>query len=71
MIGGATTSPLHTALKIAPVYHAPVIHLKDASQNATVAARLMNPNQKEEFVKKLSNKYQQLREKNQEKTSER
>ena len=56
LIGGATTSPLHTALKIAPVYHAPVIHLKDASQNATVAARLMNPNQKEEFVKKLSNK---------------
>ena len=70
LIGGATTSPLHTALKIAPVYHAPVIHLKAASQNATVAARLMNPNQKEEFVKKLSNKYQQLREKNQEKQVE-
>lgn len=70
LIGGATTSPLHTALKIAPVYHAPVIHLKDASQNATVAARLMNPNQKEELVKKLSNKYQQLREKNQEKQVE-
>ena len=70
LIGGATASPLHTALKIAPVYHAPVIHLKDASQNATVAARLMNPNQKEEFVKKLSNKYQQLREKNQEKQVE-
>ena len=70
LIGGATTSPLHTVLKIAPVYHAPVIHLKDASQNATVAARLMNPNQKEEFVKKLSNKYQQLREKNQEKQVE-
>ena len=70
LIGGATTSPLYTALKIAPVYHAPVIHLKDASQNATVAARLMNPNQKEEFVKKLSNKYQQLREKNQEKQVE-
>ena len=70
LIGGATTSPLHTALKIAPVYHAPVINLKDASQNATVAARLMNPNQKEEFVKKLSNEYQQLREKNQEKQVE-
>ena len=70
LIGGATTSPLHTALKIAPVHHAPVIHLKDASQNATVAARLMNPNQKAEFVKKRSNKYQQLREKNQEKQVE-
>ena len=65
LIGGATTSPLHTALKIAPV-----IHLKDASQNATVAARLMNPTQKEELVKKLSNEYQRLREKNQEKQLE-
>ena len=34
LIGGATTSKMHTALKIAPVYHAPVVHLKDASQNA-------------------------------------
>jgi len=70
LIGGATTSSLHTALKIAPVYHAPVIHLKDASQNATVAARLMNPTQKEELVKKLSNEYQRLREKSQEKQFE-
>lgn len=65
LIGGATTSRLHTALKIAPVYHAPVIHLKDASQNATAAARLMNPKQKEVLVKDLSTEYQQLREKNQ------
>ncbi|KAA6309476.1 Methionine synthase, partial [termite gut metagenome] len=36
LIGGATTSRLHTALKIAPVYRAPVVHLKDASQNAGV-----------------------------------
>ncbi|ADV44941.1 methionine synthase [Bacteroides helcogenes] len=64
LIGGATTSQLHTALKIASVYHAPVIHLKDASQNATVAARLMNPKQKEELVEDLSTKYRQLREKN-------
>lgn len=42
MIGGATTSKLHTALKIAPVYHAPVVYMKDASLNAPVAARLMN-----------------------------
>lgn len=65
LIGGATTSRLHTALKIDPVYHAPVIHLKDASQNATAAARLMNPKQKEVLVKDLSAEYQQLREKNQ------
>ena len=63
LIGGATTSRLHTALKIAPVYHAPVVHLKDASQNATVAARLMNPKAKEELKEKLSSEYQQLREK--------
>lgn len=63
MIGGATTSPLHTALKIAPVYHAPVVHLKDASQNASIAARLMNPNQKEELAKNLFTEYQRLREK--------
>jgi 5-methyltetrahydrofolate--homocysteine methyltransferase len=67
MIGGATTSPLHTALKIAPVYEGPVIHLKDASQNALVAARLMNPVQKEEFVSALWQEQAELRKKNEEK----
>ena len=61
LIGGATTSALHTALKIAPVYHAPVIHLKDASQNATVAARLMNPAQKKELIEALNEQYVRLR----------
>lgn len=64
LIGGATTSELHTALKIAPVYHAPVIHLKDASQNATVAAKLMNPKMKEQLEETLNEAYRQLREKN-------
>ena len=64
MIGGATTSPLHTALKIAPVYEGPVIHLKDASQNALVAARLLNPAQKQEFVQALKEDQAALREKN-------
>ena len=64
MIGGATTSPLHTALKIAPVYEGPVIHLKDASQNALVAARLLNPAQKLEFVQALKEEQAALREKN-------
>ena len=64
LIGGATTSRLHTALKIAPVYHAPVVHLKDASQNATIAARLMNPKMKEELAESLASEYGQLREKN-------
>ncbi len=43
MIGGATTSALHTALKIAPVYHGPVLHVCDASQNAPLAAPFLNP----------------------------
>ena len=60
MIGGATTSPLHTALKIAPVYDGPVIHLKDASQNALVAARLLNPVQKQEFVEALRQEQETL-----------
>jgi Methionine synthase I, cobalamin-binding domain len=69
LIGGATTSRLHTALKIAPVYHAPVVHLKDASQNAVVAAKLMNPKQKKELAEGLDVEYQQLREKNAVKTT--
>ena len=64
MIGGATTSPLHTALKIAPVYQGPVVHLKDASQNVLVAARLMNPELREEFVQALKIEQALLREKN-------
>ena len=64
MIGGATTSPLHTALKIAPVYQGPVVHLKDASQNVLVAARLMNPELREEFVQALKTEQAMLREKN-------
>lgn len=41
MIAGATTTPLHTALKIAPAYDGPVIHVKDVSQNVVVAAQLL------------------------------
>lgn len=64
MIGGATTSKLHTALKIAPVYGGPVIHMKDASQNALVAARLLNPESSSEFVERLNKEYEDLRLKN-------
>ncbi len=67
MIGGATTSKLHTALKIAPVYHAPVVYMKDASQNALVAAKLLNPEQRPAFVETLNEEYQALRDKNKQK----
>ena len=59
MIGGATTSELHVALKIAPVYAGPVVWLKDASQNALVAARLLNDGQQMEH--ELTEKYRKLR----------
>ena len=62
MIGGATTSELHVALKIAPVYGGPVLWMKDASQNALVAAQLMNPEQEQRVEQELESKYQQLRE---------
>ncbi len=60
MIGGATTSELHVALKIAPVYGGSVVWMKDASQNALVAARLMNDGQ--EVAHELEEKYEHLRE---------
>jgi len=61
MIGGATTSELHVALKIAPVYGGPVVWMKDASQNSLVAAKLMNEGQIVEH--ELDEKYAHLREK--------
>lgn len=64
MIGGATTSALHTALKIAPVYHAPVVYLKDASQNATIAARLLNSSLRPALVRELDKQYARLRNEN-------
>ena len=60
MIGGATTSELHVALKIAPVYGGPVVWMKDASQNAIVAAKLMTEEQAVE--RELDEKYEHLRE---------
>ena len=61
LIGGATTSALHTALRIAPLYHAPVVHLKDASQNVLVAARLMKPGEREALQRELDETYAALR----------
>ena len=62
MIGGATTSELHVALKIAPVYGGPVVWMKDASQNALVAARLLNAEEEAKMEKELDDTYEQLRE---------
>lgn len=61
MVGGATTSKLHTALKIAPLYSGCVLHVKDASQNSIVAARLLNADTKEAFSETIRNEYETLR----------
>lgn len=59
MIGGATTSQLHVALKIAPVYRGPVIWMKDASQNALAASQLMNNGNK--IATELNKQYETMR----------
>ena len=62
MIGGATTSRLHTAVRIAPVYDGPVIWVKDASQNAPQAARFLNADTREEAITSLHEEQELLRE---------
>ena len=61
MIGGATTSQLHVALKIAPLYDAPVVWVKDASVNPSIAAALLNDKEREHFCKELDATYEKLR----------
>lgn len=62
LIAGATTSPLHTALKIAPAYSGPVIHVKDVSQNVIVAAKLLgDAAQCNAFVAAVRAEQEQLR----------
>ena len=68
LIGGATTSKLHTAVKITPNYSGPVVYVKDASVNTSVVANLMNEKTKEEYVSAIETEYQILRDKQVSKT---
>lgn len=61
MIGGATTSALHTALKIAPMYQGPVLWLKDASQNCPRVAQFLNPATRSKALEKLNAEYDYMR----------
>ena len=61
MIGGATTSRMHTAVKIAPEYNDGVIHVLDASRSVTVAGSLLNKEQKIDFLGNLEKEYVQLK----------
>ncbi len=55
LIGGATTSKFHAALKIAPNYSGGVIHVKDASQAGGITAELLNPNKRQKLVESIKN----------------
>uniref|UniRef100_UPI00404A215E vitamin B12 dependent-methionine synthase activation domain-containing protein n=2 Tax=Flavobacterium sp. TaxID=239 RepID=UPI00404A215E len=62
MIGGATTSRAHTAVKIAPEYASTVVHVNDASRAVTVASNLLQKETKENYVKAIREEYDNLRE---------
>ena len=62
MIGGATTSRAHTAVKIAPEYKETVVHVNDASRAVTVATHLLQPDTKVTYAKSLREEYDSLRE---------
>lgn len=62
LIGGATTSRTHTAVKIAPEYEEGVVHVLDASRSVTVAGNLLNKEQKGGFLNNIGNEYTKLRE---------
>jgi 5-methyltetrahydrofolate--homocysteine methyltransferase len=61
LIGGATTSRMHTAVKIAENYHHGVLHVLDASRSVTVVSDLLNEN-KDALLNKTTDEYQKLRE---------
>ncbi|MBT5231533.1 MAG: methionine synthase [Methylococcales bacterium] len=60
LIGGATTSRVHTAVKIDPAYDYPVVYVKDASKGVGVASRLLSDTQHDDFVRDVKTEYQEL-----------
>ncbi len=62
LIGGATTSKVHTALRIDPAYKGPVIHVLDASRAVGVASKLLSDTQRDGFVDETSGEYTKVRE---------
>ena len=61
LIGGATTSTIHTAVKIAPEYSSPVVHVKDASRVVNVVRQLLNPETREAYVAEVEAGHQKIR----------
>ncbi len=62
LIGGATTSRIHTAVKIAPVYSGNVVHVLDASKSVTVVSSLLSKEHKEKFTETIKTEYAEIRE---------
>jgi 5-methyltetrahydrofolate--homocysteine methyltransferase len=61
LIGGATTSKAHTAVKIAPAYQGPVVHVPDASRAVAVVSQLVSPAQREAFLEKNCREQEEIR----------
>jgi 5-methyltetrahydrofolate--homocysteine methyltransferase len=64
LIGGATTSKVHTAVKIAPHYSHPVVHVNDASKSVPVAGSLISDELRPEFMNEVNKDYERVREQN-------
>jgi len=62
LIGGATTSRAHTAVKIAPNYSGPVVYVPDASRAVSVAQSLLTPEQKDQYIADIATDYERIRE---------
>lgn len=61
MVGGATTSEMHAALKIAPEYRGAVVWVKDAAQNVVVLSKLLNANEHDKYCEALQQRYAEMR----------
>jgi 5-methyltetrahydrofolate--homocysteine methyltransferase len=61
LIGGATTSRTHTAVKIEPRYHGPVVHVLDASRAVGVASSLLDANNRDAFADRIREEYETVR----------
>ncbi|AMP07430.1 methionine synthase [Collimonas pratensis] len=62
LIGGATTSRAHTAVKIAPNYEGPVVYVPDASRSVSVAQSLLTPEQRDQYIDDIAVDYERIRE---------
>ncbi|AMO97615.1 methionine synthase [Collimonas fungivorans] len=62
LIGGATTSRAHTAVKIAPNYEGPVVYVPDASRSVSVAQSLLTPEQRDQYIDEIAVDYERIRE---------